>query len=332
MNELPPGFTHVKSIEGDPTPSDIFKPHRLGVDLFADMDAVFRYAREHASRAPETRETGGEIKAEPRRAFPIVTPGRLIMIDPCPEPGSMPEEKVAPMRNLMPTDRTRKITAICYTYVEALINDIDKAIPFRGFLNAWAYLGHDVLAFEGHPSAFAAGVRDCDVLLADSAMLHFVPLNWLDVARRVMKPDGLILVHNRESYSLIQVFKPATERRPEEKYLEYLLRLLMQSSRSSIEIASGSIVPDLSELLTNPVDREWLTKNFSFSFDREKLNADAVIDHCLNSAGWGWYTPFKKKGMLRLPLTMSNGSTRNLQFQLTLKKDSAGKRQLEVER
>jgi hypothetical protein len=329
---MPDEHKHIKSIPGQDRPADIFQPHLLSVELFADMDAFFREAREYASGEKDDEATRPWKRVEGQRAIAIVTPGRLIMFDPCPEPNSMPEEKVAPMRQLMPPDPSRKITAICYTFVEALITDIDKAIPFRGFLNAWAYLGHSVLVFEGHASAFDAGVRDCDVLVVDSAMLSFVPINWLDIARRVMKPDGLILVHNRPSYSLRQVFKPTTPPSPEAKYVEYLLRFLMQSSRSSLEITSGSMVPDLADLLTNPMDREWTTKTLSFSFEREKLNADSVIDLLLHDGGWSWHTPFKRKGVLRLPLTMSDGSTRNLQFGLTLGKDSAGKRQLEIER
>jgi hypothetical protein len=239
------------------------------------------------------------------------------------------------MRQLMPPNPPLKITAICYTYVEALISDIDKAIPFRGFLNAWAYLGHSVLVFEGHASAFESGVRDCDVLLADSAMLRFTPFNWRDVAREVIKPDGKILVHNRSTYNLIQVLKPkaaSPNETAEARYIEYLLRLLLQASRSSIEITSGSTVPDVTELMTNATDREWLSKTISFSFEREKLNADSIIDKLLKSAGWSWRTPFKTKGALKFPLTMSDGSTRHIQFGLTLKKDSAGKRQLEIER
>ena len=327
---------HLRSIPGDPKPpSDIFRPHRLNVELFEDMDEFFQEAREDASGERDNEETRTWKKFEGQRAVPIVTPGRLIMIDPCPEPNSMPEEKVAPMRQLMPPNPPLKITAICYTFVEALTTDIDKAIPFRGFLNAWSYLGHSGLVFEGHPSAFESGVRDCDILLADSAMVKFVPLNWLDVARRVMKPDGKILVHNRPTYSLIEVLKPratSPNESPEAKYVEYLLRMLMEASRSSIEITSGSVAPDVTELTTNATDREWLSKTLSFSFEREKLSADSIIDRFLKSGGWGWHTPFKKTGVYKFPLTMSDGSTRHIRFGLTLKKDSAGRRQLEIER
>jgi hypothetical protein len=165
--------------------------------------------------------------------------------------------------------------------------------------------------------------------------VQFLPLNWLDIARQVMKPDGKILVHNRPSYKLIQVLKPnaaSPKESPESKYVEYLLRMLMQASRSSIEITSGSIVPDVTELMTNATDREWLSKTLSFSFEREKLSADSIIDMFLKSGGWSWATPLKKTGIYKFPLTMSDGSTRHIEFGLTLKKDSAGKRQLEIER
>jgi hypothetical protein len=317
-------FTHVKSIAGDPTPSDIFVPHRLSVELFSDMDEFFRDAR--ASASAETSK-----QSEGRRAVAIVTPGRLVMVDPCPEPNSMPEEKVAPMREMMPPDPPKKITAITYTYVEALIKEIDKAIPFRGFLNAWAYLGHDVLVFEGHPSAFAAGVRDCDVVLVDSGMVAFLPLNWRDIAKRVMKPGGMLVVHDRKSYKLV----PATLKdglSPESSYVGYLLQFLLSSQRSSVEITSGSIVPDITELVADPVNREWLSHTLPFSFERDQINADSVIDQLLQSAGWSWYTPFKKSGSLPFPILMSDGSTRNSSFTLTLKKDLAGRRQLEIER
>jgi len=92
------------------------------------------------------------------------------------------------------------------------------------------------------------------------------------------------------------------------------------------------MVPDVTELMANATDREWLSKTLSFSFERAKLSADSIIDRFLKGGGWGWHTPFKKTGMFKLPLTMSDGSTRHIRFGLTLKKDSAGRRKLEIER
>lgn len=65
-----------------------------------------------------------------------------------------------------------------------------RAIPFRGYLLAWATAGHNVIVFEGHPTAFESGVRNADVLLMDSGMLPFVQFNWVEAAQRVMQPEG----------------------------------------------------------------------------------------------------------------------------------------------
>ncbi|HSE19476.1 MAG TPA: hypothetical protein VLB46_20605 [Pyrinomonadaceae bacterium] len=324
---------HVKSIEGHPRPSDIFKPHLMGVELFEDMDELFREARRQASGEDDDEVTRSWKKFEGQRALAIITPGRLTMFCSCPEPNSMPEELIAQERLMMPPDPPLKMSVISNTFIEALTTDIDKAIPFRGYLIMWAYLGHSVIVFEGHPSAFESGVRDCDVLFVDSGMLPFMPLNWIDLAGRVMNEGARIFVHDRATYALSQInTKPdaaQSKTRAEAHYAELLLRLLMRASRTSIEITSGTVVPDLAELITDPGDREWLIK--SFAIEREELDADSVIDRFLQRAGWRWYTPFKTKGVLRSQVTTVKRTGEWL-FNLSVRKDSAGRRQLVIER
>ena len=330
---MPNERKHVESIEGHLRPSDIFKPHLMGVELFEDMDELFREARRAASGEDDDEVTRSWKKFEGQRAVAIITPGRLTMFSPCAEPNSIPEEVIAQERMMMPPDPPLKISVISYTFIEALATEIDKAIPFRGFLNSWAYLGHSVIVFEGHPSAFESGVRDCDVLFVDSGMLPFIQLNWIDVASRIMNEGARIFVHDRETYTLLQITtKPdaaQSKARAETQYAELLLRFLMIATRSSIEITSGNMVPDLAELITDPTDREWLSK--SFSIERGKLDADSVIDGFLQRAGWRWYTPFKTKGVMRSPVTTFERTGEWL-FNLTLRKDSAGQRQLVIER
>jgi len=325
---------HVKSIEGDLRPSDIFKPHSMGVELFEDMDELFRETRRAASGENDDEVTRSWKKFEGQRAVAIITPGRLTMFCSCLEPNSMPQEVIAQERLMMPPDLPLKISVISYTFIEALTTEIDKAIPFRGFLISWAYLGHSVIVFEGHPSAFESGVRDCDVLFVDSGMLPFIQLNWLDVASRVMNGGARIFVHDRATYTLSQITikrdAAQCKARAKSQYAEFLLRLLMRATRSSIEITSGSMVPDLAELITDPTDREWLSKSFSIEYG--KLDADSIIDGFLQRADWRWYTPFKTKGVLRSPVTTSDGCTRDWHFNLTLRKDSVGRRQLVIER
>lgn len=330
---MPNERKHVKSIEGHPRPSDIFKPHLMGVELFEDMDELFREARRAASGENDDEVTRSWKKFEGQHAVVIITPGRSTMFCSCPEPNSMPEKLTAQERLLMPPDPPLKISVISYTFIEALTTEIDKAIPFRGYLVSWAYLGHSILVFEGHPSAFESGVRDCDVLFVDSGMLPFIPLNWIDLASRVMNQGARIFVHDRATYTLSQITtKPdaaQSKARAEAQYAELLLRLLMIATRSSIEITSGTMVPDLAELITDPTDREWLSK--SFSIERGELDADSVIDRFLQRAGWRWYTLFKTTGVLPSPITTGERTGEWL-FNLTVRKDSAGRRQLVIER
>jgi len=82
---------HVQSIEGDPAPSDIFQPHLMGVELFEDMDEVFLEARQLA--AGQHPDTGNPELDQAKRGVAIVTPGRLIMLDPCPDPNTVQRTK-----------------------------------------------------------------------------------------------------------------------------------------------------------------------------------------------------------------------------------------------
>lgn len=206
-----------------------------------------------------------------------------------------------------------------------------RTIPFRGILNGWAYLGHNVMVFEGHPAAFESGVRDSDVLLVDSGMLPFIQFNWADVARRVMHPGGRIFIHDRETYTLSIVLDSATGKpstsQSEADYAELLLRFLIRSSRSTVEITSGEVLPDLCEFLD--IDLDWIAK---LSEERDKLNSDSVIDILLKRAGFRWYLPFKKSGSLEAAVTGDDGIIRSWKFDVTLTKTPEGKRQIQIER
>jgi hypothetical protein len=232
---------HIQSIEGDATPSDVFQPHLMGVELFEDMDEVFLEARQLAAgRHPDT---GDPELDHAKRGVATVTPGRLIMLDPCPERDSVPEDELLPMLAVLPSKSPLNISVVSYTNIEALTTDMTKAIPFRGYLLAWATAGHNVIVFEGHPSAFESGVRDADVLLMDSGMLPFVQFNWVEAAQRVMRPEGKIFLHDRKTFTLSLFTKPegqsSSESDVETNYSALLLRSLMRAAQSSVEITAG---------------------------------------------------------------------------------------------
>ncbi len=324
----------AKSTAGPPPATGVFKPRFIEVEKSVDVEERFRQARRMAA-GERLDEIGDQVPnmVEGQRAVAIVTPGRLIMLDPCPEPNTVPQETVAEMSELLPPNPPLTISAISYTNIEALTADKDKTrtIPFRGFLNAWAYTGHNVMVFEGHPSALEAGVRDCDVLLVDSGMIPFIQFNWLHVAQRLMRPGGRIFIHNRESYTLSLVNPTGREPSPfaaEADYVELLLRFLMRSSRSpTVEITSGEAVPDLADMIK--IDVDWIEK---LTAQRDKLNTDVIIDIILRRAGWRWHTLFKRTGTLKAATMTDEGIMKSWTFSVTLGKTPNGKRQIEIER
>jgi hypothetical protein len=164
------------------------------VDEPADIERVFAQARQAA------REQAGEPGQSARQVI-IVTPGRMVMVQPCPPAGSMPARQVASIEQMIPSTAKRNVTAIAYTELEALTRSADKAMPFLGIIPGFAYIGHAVWVFEGHPSALAAGCREADVLIVDGAMVPYLQADWTAVASSAMKRPE-IYVHDRATYSL----------------------------------------------------------------------------------------------------------------------------------
>jgi hypothetical protein len=323
---------HVKSIEGSPRPSNIFEPHMPGVELLSDMDGLFRMARARV----ESGETLVEGAAKGQRAVAIVTPGRLIMFQPCPPPGSIRGEPLENAKALMPPDPPLKISAVSYTLVEAFMQDETKTkcIPFLGFLMSFAYIGHNVVVFEGHPTAFESGVRDADVLLIDSGMLPFIQEDWFDAARRVMRPGPKVFVHKRENFKLMPV--GPSGRPPGWQYSEYdgersyancLLTTLAQGTSPSAQVTSGLPLPDLATLTTNPDQLDWIA-GLPFKYDR--LDADKVIEAISGLAKWGGL--FQHKGHIGAKLALPGGKAVPVYFSLRLTVDAGKRRQLVIER
>ena len=174
----------------------MFTPRMPEVDESSSLAAVFDRARSTAATGTATPGS-----AQPRCVV-IVTPGRLLMLQPCPPAGSMPEQQAAGIKRLIPPAPQRSITAIGYTELEALKTDIAKAIPFVGMLLGFAYIGHAVWVFEGHSSALAHGCRNADVLLVDGGMLPHLPPDWRTVASSTMRRAEMY-VHDRATFRLL---------------------------------------------------------------------------------------------------------------------------------
>jgi len=173
----------------------LFEPRMPEVDEPATLAATF-------DRARSTAATGAAPSGSlPQRCVVIVTPGRLLMLQPCPPAGAMPEPQTTGIKKLIPPEPQRHIATISYTELTALKANTAKAIPFVGILLGFAYIGHAVWVFEGHSSALAHGCRSADVLLVDSGMLPHLQPDWHAVAARAMRRPE-IYVHDRATFRL----------------------------------------------------------------------------------------------------------------------------------
>jgi len=169
----------------------LFKPCMPEVDIRPHMGAIFARARAAA----------GKIR-DGRRQVVIVTPGRLLITKPCPALEDFTSEQLALLVKLVPPESKASIAVIAYTFLEALKEDIHKAIPFFDFLLGFAALGHTVWVFEGHTSALTAGCVNADLLLVDSGMAQAMDAGnpgWREQAKSAMRGGALRIVTRGES-------------------------------------------------------------------------------------------------------------------------------------
>ena len=142
----------------------------------------------------------------------IVKPDRTLMVVPRLAETAELKKMAESMSKMVPTTVQRNIAAIAFTVFEsgpqgiAGLAEVGKAIPFLGMLVGFSYIGHAVWVFEGHASALAAGCRDADLLLVDSAMRPFLARGWEKQAEAAMR-NANILVHNRANFTLAALRK-----------------------------------------------------------------------------------------------------------------------------
>jgi hypothetical protein len=176
--------------------TDIYKPHMPEVDVRGNIEDIFAEAR-RAARG-ETRPPGA---GPDDRFYLVVTPGRMVMYKPCPPAGSMSSGQVASIEKMLPSTAKRNIAVIANTELQAVMKEISRAVPFVGMLMGFAYLGHAVWIFEGHPDALAAGCREAELLIVDGGMLPFLSQDWLQVVQPVMRHPE-IYIHDRATFKL----------------------------------------------------------------------------------------------------------------------------------
>ncbi len=178
----------------------IFQPHMPEVDMPPKLEEIFERARKAA--AEDTMPGKGK-----NRHIVLVTPGRMLMLQPTPAPGAMKPEAVQAVEKIMSSKTKRNVAVIAYTELTALQASLAQTIPFIGLLMGLAYIGHTVWIFEGHSSALAVGCREAELVIADNAMIPFLQEDWVAVASAAMKRP-LIFAHERATFSLKRVYPP----------------------------------------------------------------------------------------------------------------------------
>lgn len=143
-----------------------------------------------------------------RRCVAVITPGRLVVPLACPAPGSCGPEMTEGLCAMIGQEAPRQIVAIAFTDVvgqDALDPlAMNEMIPFLGLLVGLAYLGHNVVVFEGHPFALSAGCRDVDLVLVDEEMVPYLQPDWQKVVDAVMwRPNVRIAHYNTDGISFM---------------------------------------------------------------------------------------------------------------------------------
>lgn len=188
------------------TDPSLLVPRMPEVDVPVHLEETFAKARKSAAEGSGAGATAG-------RHVVIVTPGRMLMLQPCPAPGSMDPKVVASVEKLLAPQPPKNIAAVGFTELTALRANLGKAIPFFGTLLGLAYIGHAVWVFEGHPTALAAGCREADLLLVDELMVPFLDPYWVSTMTKVMRRP-LIFSHERATFTLRRLHPPAAASAP----------------------------------------------------------------------------------------------------------------------
>ncbi len=178
------------------TQTDLFTPYMPEVDVRPEIDTIFARAREFAN------QTNSDAQGVDHRQVIIVTPGRLLIAKDSPLASNIPVEQLAILGELVPPKPQINIAVIAYTYLDALKENLLRAIPFFGFLLGFAALGHTIWVFEGHPTALSAGCREADLLLVDSGMLPDIEaLNpeWREQALQSMRGTDIKIVARQKT-------------------------------------------------------------------------------------------------------------------------------------
>lgn len=354
-------FEYQGSIEASYTPWDVYEPHMPSVDVYSDMDFFFENARVLGQKAarqgflPEFLKVCPEFEGriaqttaedENEKYITLITPGRMVWLLPAPLPTARNKEMPILDHYLPKHKKHLRITVIGYNKLDAILSlreteeivsgkileAANKCLPLFELLLPYAgILGHSVLIFEGHSSAFEAGVKNSDVLIVDSAMLDFLQEDWGEIAFRTMHPHAKIYIPHREKRHFFPVIPKNTAPGwelgsgigDESSYGHLILMILGESKLKGKHFlaTTGKPLPNLLQITTDPAQQEFISK---IPFDYETLDAQRLSD---------WLLKLSEQKFLsstRVYKSAFAGKKVQVEFNLKVTKEKNGETQLDL--
>jgi hypothetical protein len=208
-----------EAAQGEPPPEamnvmKIVAGHRLPVSLCSKSDFSDYVDRKGISHPRETSWENVFAKVRAATAggkyVGIVRPDRTYLLLAPPPKGSVPEQLAKSLEQLVPRVPSRNIGIVADTYFAMktggaipTLPEANEAIPFFGMILGFGYLGHSIDVFQGTPEILAAGCKDTDLLLIDSAALPSLPADWKQTAIAALR-NANIVIHDRATFQLRQ--------------------------------------------------------------------------------------------------------------------------------
>src|SRR5688500_20240615 len=106
------------------------------------------------------------------------------------KPGTASPQMVQGIEQVVPSRTPMNVTAVTGTgwaRPGVGMREFGAAVPFAGYLLGFAYVGHRVVVFDGHPVAFEPACRGADMLLVDATLVPQLRADWVDVAYGEMR-------------------------------------------------------------------------------------------------------------------------------------------------
>lgn len=156
-----------------------------------------------------------------RRWVVLVAPDGSLIKVPVPPPAEADQSLLRDVRKSLQPEGGEEVTGLTITSINCTAGVQKRArsffqllelVPNLSYLVGAACLENTVVAFEGHPGDFPAGVVGADVLIVDDGMVPFLQPDWAAIALKELRYPRILQFgrDGRLSYlsRLVEVERP----------------------------------------------------------------------------------------------------------------------------